>query len=381
MCFVITHNTEIEIIESRKTFSVKFIFEDNDNWLNYKAKFPVRGVELKEVENMLSCKGTQRGYFLFHCGNCGKELIVPFGCNSKLCSCCGKRYVDRWAEKLSNKLITDLTYKHITLTLPEILWKYIKENRKLQKVIMDTASKTIKDLLSYSLKQEVTPGIILVLHPFGRDLKFKPHVHALITEGGYNSQNKFVKLGNYICYQVFHKKWQYHLLSALKGLVPSAVIDKCYIQYPQGFVAHIRPERIGHGQGLIRYVGRYIRHPAIANSRIIDYNGRDVTFCYDDNKGKRMLKTMGVFEFISSIIQHLPERNFRMIRYYGIYSRNNIQRYTKVGIQSAIDGKILKKSKEDTIVYCPCCYEKMEFVIYVKPPPKKDMSLIVNWIS
>lgn len=29
-----------------------------------------------------------------------------------------------------------------------------------------------------------TPGFILILHTFGRDLKWNPHIHALISEGG-----------------------------------------------------------------------------------------------------------------------------------------------------------------------------------------------------
>ena len=58
----------------------------------------VRGVKLKEVKKMLSCKGMERGCFVYSCMNCGKDLIVPFGCNSRICSCCGKRHTDLWAD-------------------------------------------------------------------------------------------------------------------------------------------------------------------------------------------------------------------------------------------------------------------------------------------
>ena len=130
---------------------------------------------------------------------------------------------------------------------------------------------------------------------------------------------------------------------------------------------------------MIKYIGRYIRHPAIANSRIIDYNGKGVTFYYEDNKGNKTFKTMSVFDFISAIIQHIPERNFRLVRYYGVYSRNNIKRYTKIEIQSVIEDKILNKSREKRVVYCPCCCERMELIAYVKKPPSKNMNLITNW--
>ena len=78
---LLQNNTIIEEEESRKTLSVKFIFQDNDNWHNYCKTYPLREVELKEVEKMLSCKGIERGCFIYSCLNCGKDLIVPFGCN------------------------------------------------------------------------------------------------------------------------------------------------------------------------------------------------------------------------------------------------------------------------------------------------------------
>ena len=104
-----------------------------------------------------------------------------------------------------------------------------------------------------------------------------------------------------------------------------------------------------------------------------------MTFYYEDNKGNKNLKIMSVFDFISAIIQHIPERNFRLVRYYGVYSRNNIKRFTKIEIQSVIEDKILNKSKEKRVVYCPCCSEKMELIFYVRKPPPKNMNLITNW--
>jgi Putative transposase/Transposase zinc-binding domain len=369
-----------KIKEGRKDkpfYSVKIIFENH--WEDYLRTHKVRDVELNEVEKMLSCKGLQRGCFVYCCNNCGKTLVVPFGCNSRLCSCCGKRHTDKWAERLTRKIIRGITYRHLTFSMPDILWNYIMENRNLQKVIMDTASQTIKEMFSLAIGFEINVGIVEVLHPFGRDLVFKPHVHALATEGGYNSSNKFISLPRYINYDSFHKKWQYNLLTALRNYIPQQIIDLCFRKYPKGFVAYIKPDKLYYGKGLIRYIGRYIRHPAIANSRIIDYNRRGVTFYYEDHDKNKHFKTMHVFDFISAIIQHIPERNFRMVRYYGIYSRNNIKRFMKVKGQLVIEDKILNKSCGKRVVYCPCCFERMELIMYVKKPPSKDMSLIINW--
>jgi hypothetical protein len=73
---------------------------------------------------------------------------------------------------------------------------------------------------------------------------------------------------------------------------------------------------------------RYIRHPAVANTRLQRYDGKEVTFWYEDHKGKRHFVTMKVREFIKALIQHIPDRNFKMIRHYGAYSHRTKRKHS-----------------------------------------------------
>ena len=172
-------------------------------------------------------------------------------------------------------------------------------------------------MFSKAAKKKIKVGIIMVIHPFGRDLRFKPHVHK---------DGNFVKLRYYIDYKTFHKNWQYNLLNSLRGLIPSNVLDRCFTNYPNGFVAYIRPDKIRGGKGLAKYIAKYVRHPAIANSRIVDYDGEVVKFYYDDHENKRHYVKMKVVAFISAIIQHIPGKNMRLVRYYGMHARNKIRK-------------------------------------------------------
>ena len=74
-------------------------------------------------------------------------------------------------------------------------------------------------------------------------------------------------------------------------------------------------------------MARYVRHPAIANGRIIKYNKENVTFFYEDNEKNKIIIKKSVFDFIQSLIQHTPPKQFKMIRYYGAYSRNQKRNY------------------------------------------------------
>jgi hypothetical protein len=72
----------------------------------------------------------------------------------------------------------------------------------------------------------------------------------------------------------------------------------------------------------MKYIGRYLGRPAIGNSRIDDYDGEYVTFHYNRHEDKQLvIEKIPALEFIERLIQHIPEKHFKMIRYYGIYGR------------------------------------------------------------
>ncbi|MDO8459528.1 MAG: transposase [Nanoarchaeota archaeon] len=232
-------------------------------------------------------------------------------------------------------------------------------------------------MFSHSLKRKVIPGVIGVVHPFGKSLIFNPHVHCIVTEGGYDNQGKFISLGKYISYDAFHKKWQYEVLNALKKYLPKEFIDFLFDKYPKGFAAYLKPERIISSKRLAQYIGRYVRHPAIANSRIIAYNEEAVKFYWKDYESKINYKIMLANDFISSIIQHIPEKNFRLVRYYGAYSR----RKKKIIKQSIIRQKILTDFNSKRNICCSKCGGRMEIVLFCDKPPPKDMSEINSWLK
>ena len=51
----------------------------------------IREVEKREVEKMMSCKGPDRGCFVYYSPKCGEYREISLDCNNRLCSDCGKR--------------------------------------------------------------------------------------------------------------------------------------------------------------------------------------------------------------------------------------------------------------------------------------------------
>ncbi|MBP1970750.1 hypothetical protein J2Z83_002886 [Virgibacillus natechei] len=67
-----------------------------------------------------------------------------------------------------------------------------------------------------------------------------------------------------------------------------------------------------------------MRRPAIGINWIEAYDGHYVTFKYIDKKDKQEKReTLTVEAFISRLIRHIPDEQFKTIRYYGMYSRRS----------------------------------------------------------
>jgi len=66
-----------------------------------------------------------------------------------------------------------------------------------------------------------------------------------------------------------------------------------------------------------------LRHPAIAESRISDFNVETnmVTYWFVDEKKVKQFVTLSAFEFIECLVRLIPGKNLKLIRYYGLYSR------------------------------------------------------------
>uniref|UniRef100_UPI0016434A92 transposase n=1 Tax=Staphylococcus epidermidis TaxID=1282 RepID=UPI0016434A92 len=98
-------------------------------------------------------------------------------------------------------------------------------------------------------------------------------------------------------------------------------LQKAFTKNGEGFYVYA-PKQRGKVKEQLRYIGRYIRRPAIGINRIEAYDGQFVTFKYmDKTDGKEKTETVSVEEFISRLIRHIPDEQFKTIRHYGMYSR------------------------------------------------------------
>ena len=238
---------------------------------------------------------------------------------------------------------------------------------------MDMSSELLQEWFKDREKVEI--GMMVGLHTFGATMNFNPHVHVLITEGGLTKDGKMKHVG-FIPYEMMRKRWQKKVIKMIRKELSGRekekykkVITKAYMDNDKGFVVYgPRNKRKGGIKQQVGYIGRYMRRLAIALRRILSYDGRTVTFKYFDKKEKKeKTETIDVMEFIARIIRHIPDANFKTIRYYGLYSRRNKGKIDK--ILKIKKNKIPKKSWKEKVeagtgknpLMCPRCEIEMEY--------------------
>ena len=363
--------------------TVNSIFQKHWKLFSLRHKDLLRQVEIDEVGKMLTCKGSSRGCSVWYCKKCDTHHVVRYGCNSRICSSCGKRHADNWSEKLASNTF-DVPHKHFTMTLSDLLWEPIRNDRGSLKVLMDSAIQTITEFYENVFGKEIIPGCIVVLHPFGRDIKFDPHIHVIATKGGFDSKGIFQEWTRFIPYKILHKKWMAIVCKNLKEYFPNTqdFVELFRLIWAlfrdTGFVVDVSKETIRNRKHMARYIARYVRHPAIADSRIVELTDDSVLFYYIDHKTKKKIyKRMVIEEFMLAIIQHIPEKQFKMIRYYGAYSRNQKRKYKRY-LKSSIRQKKLLEFGGKKVLNCPKCGNLMGFVEYFKgePPPEPEITLL-----
>lgn len=314
-----------------KEIGFEYILKTDNNWFLFKELYKDDLSEdlIQEVEKMLTCCTTGAGFATYICTHCGEKKIILFSCKSKLCSRCGKKYTDVWAETFSEHLL-NIDHRHMVLTIIDKLWPFFINNPDLQKLLLNTADKTIKK--AFSSKEKLTPGISLILHPFGDDLDPNFHVHAIVSCGGLSEdKTRWVNI-SYIDYNSIRKTWQYEILTALRKELAhkqpclNAIIDWCFKYRTNGFVVFADRIIKGSKHAVLSYVARYCRHPAISKRRIIGYDGTYVSFTYE-SYGKEHVKKMPKLEFIKAVIQHASSKHFKTVRRSGLYARRSKRKY------------------------------------------------------
>ena len=363
----------------------------------------------KSISNFITCRDLDKAFLIFKCLSCGHSHKIPLTCKSRLCPSCGFKYSATWTERIS-KDILNCPHRHVLFTIPKQCREFFFYDRTLLSKLPLAVNHIFKyqfhnihrknlrvNKIPKSSYQYFTPsdvihyGLITVIHSFGRDLKWNPHIHAILSLGGFNKFFHFVNF-RYFHAESIARQWKFLLLDIISnGKYPNEHIrlkakNTVSLMYKidKRFFFDVANGHINNNKGIIKYLGRYLARAPIAEYKISNISHDSVSFFFYDLKlgKKKTFVTMPLSKFITQILIHLPPKNFKMISRFGFYARRKSHKLTNA-IQafktSAVSSNFSWYERQMFNTFginpfvCPKCNIKMkvsEFYHYLYPPTR-----------
>ncbi|MBI3533936.1 MAG: transposase [Deltaproteobacteria bacterium] len=327
-------------------FKIRDILLHNDNWFIFYIQYSylLRPAITENVIKVLSCKTPLLGFHLYTCPCCDSTKKIPHSCTS-----CGKIATDKWITH-ALKTMPNVSYQHITFTMPNEYWPLFRVNRYLLGELPAIAAGTVIKICKKGKKRKhYLPGIFLAIHTAGRDVeKFNYHIHLSTTVGGFSieNKNKFIN-GSTIDHKIIKSMWRYQITTLLRNhfkngkLYPYPAVKNYFINlttfnkwldshYQKSWNVFLQKPKKDPKQ-TVNYLGKYLKRPPLAETKILSYDGESVTFTFVDHyTDSKQTKTIEVFDFIKALICHIPDKYFRMVRYYCFFANRVRTKYLKL---------------------------------------------------
>lgn len=294
------------------------------------SAYTLSAEQKRALTDIANCRTAVLGGHVDVCTTCGYERERPSynSCRNRHCPKCQALAQEKWIEGQRARML-DVQHFHVVFTLPAELRPLAAfAPRVVYDALFHAAADTLLEFGESRLEAKI--GATLVLHTWTRDLRFHPHVHAIVTGGGLARGESRWKAA--------HPKFLFPVKAmglVLRGKMMDELCDAQRagklagfddFRDPEGFerlLARIASKNwnvyakpsFDNGRHVLEYLGRYTHRVGIANSRLLDVTATSVTF---RTKGAGVA-TLAPVDFLRRFVRHLLPRGFHKIRHVGLH--------------------------------------------------------------
>ena len=300
---------------------------------DYRSRYSLFPEQAKAFRDIIDCRTAKLGAHTEECDNCGHIRISYNSCRNRHCPKCQTVAKEQWIDK-QHQYLLDIGYFHAVFTVPEELHSlFLYNQRTMYNLLFRAASETLMELSKNDKFLGATPGFIAVLHTWGQNLLFHPHIHCIVTGGGLTSSRQWraSRKKFFIPIKVLSKKFRGKFLAHLKQARLTFGANDADLRIPGNFdlfisslyqkpwITYCKPP-FENAAKVVSYLGRYTHRVAISNNRILSLANGMVTFSWRDYKDENKVKNMTIsaVEFIRRFMFHILPSDFHRIRHYGI---------------------------------------------------------------
>jgi hypothetical protein len=364
---------------------------------SFLASHPVHSEGRKAVQAITNCRTAALGGHVEACDSCQEIKVSYNSCRNRNCPKCGNLKKEQWVLDRTSELLP-VSYFHTVFTVPHQLnGLFLTNPAFMYATLFKAASETLSKLARDPKFLGAQIGVTMVLHSWGQNLSFHPHVHCIVPGGGLSpsgcsfirSKKKF-----FIPVKVLSKVFRGIFLSLLKKAFANksltfsgeslayseapdfqALLDTLY-DLP--WVVYCK-KPFKSAFHVVKYLSRYTHKTAIYSNRLVAMDEESVTFRVRDYKedGKVKLMKLSAMEFMRRFMMHVLPSGFQKIRYYGFLSNCNRKtklltclRLTRTRIKPKVKltaKELILKLTGIDISICPSCGGHWQLILTLHP--------------
>jgi len=302
------------------------------------------GEQYRALRAIELCYTAALGGHKTRCDACGHEGCAYNPCRNRHCPKCQGVTRAAWLAKRQREVL-DTPYAHAIFTLPQDLSPLVLTNpRLLYGLLFRTVSQSLLDIAGDPKHLGAEIGGMAILHTWGGQLQFHPHLHCVLPAGGLApDDSRWIpcRPDFFLPVRVLSRRFRRLYLDGLKDLYGRGELilsGRCRelaeakpwlrllatLRDQEGVVYAKEPCDSAH---VLKYLARYTHRVAISNHRLVALRDGQVTFRFKDYKrqGKLRTQTLEAVEFLRRLMLHILPKGFHKIRYFGFLANRHRQ--------------------------------------------------------
>ena len=294
-------------------------------------------VERRVMSAIELCRTGELGGHVLGCRSCGAIRVAYNSCRNRHCPKCQGQVCRDWLAARAAELLP-VPYFHVVFTLPAEIAAIAFQNKAVvYAMLFKAAAETLRRIAADPKHLGAEIGLVAVLHSWGQNLHYHPHLHCIVPGGGLSADGTrwiSCRPGFFLPVRVLSRLFRRLFLEQLRAAHDAGRLGffgaLAHLAEPAAFsrrladvrrlewVVYAKPPFGGPAQ-VLAYLGRYTHRVAIANSRLISLADGKVAFRWRDyrHRGKPKVLTLDAPEFIRRFLLHTLPDGFHRIRHYG----------------------------------------------------------------
>ena len=311
----------------------------------YRAAHRLRRPQLRVLRAIEVCRTAALGGHVEQCSQCSHLRIAYNSCRNRHCPKCQNTERARWLQRRTAELLP-VPYFHVVFTLPAEVADIAFYNQELvYGMLFRAAAQTLLAIARDPQHLGAEIGFFAILHTWGQNLLFHPHLHCVVPGGGLSPDGQSwigCRPGFFLPVRVLSRLFRRLFLEALQQAYDNGKLqfhgELQALRDRARFTAYLSPLRhaewvvyakppFGGPRQVLAYLGRYTHRVAISNQRLLAHQHDTVTFQWKDyrrhGREKSRVMTLAADEFIRRFLTHtLPDR-FPRIRHFGFLANRH----------------------------------------------------------